>query len=172
MRIRWRLVSLLFLPLAAGGCVLPPAVTVASLVADGVSYMATGKSVSDHGISVATARDCAVLRAVVERRPVCGPTPNRGRDVPVVVGNPAAPQPGGIAAAATPSGDRYVSLGSFGDAASAKAAAARYASFKPADVTVAAKGRVYHRVVVGPLTAGEATVLEARLAADSRTARR
>jgi len=169
---RWRLVFLVLLPLAAAGCVLPPAVTVVSLAADGVSYLATGKTVTDHGLSAATARDCALLRPVLERRPVCGAYDSRGKDVPVVAGGGSVPHPGGAATGSGPTGDRYVSLGSFGDAASATAAAARYASYKPAVVTVAAPGRLYRRLVVGPLKADEATALEARLAADSRTARR
>lgn len=46
------------------GCIvaLPPAVQMASLALDGVSYLATGKSVTDHAISTVTAQDCAMLR--------------------------------------------------------------------------------------------------------------
>ncbi len=58
--MRW----LFFAALAAllSGCGLPPAVTVASLVASGVSYVTTGKSVTDHGISMVLQKDCALLR--------------------------------------------------------------------------------------------------------------
>ncbi len=51
-------------PLLLGGCVLPPAVQVASLMAEGFSYATTGKGVADHGISMVADKDCAVLRAV------------------------------------------------------------------------------------------------------------
>ncbi len=38
-----------------GGCVVPPALYVTSLLAEGFSYAATGKGVADHGISMVTA---------------------------------------------------------------------------------------------------------------------
>ncbi len=60
MRRIW-LTSLLVL---LGGCAVPPAIQMASLVADGFSYVATGKSVTDHGISMVAGEDCAVFRAV------------------------------------------------------------------------------------------------------------
>ena len=41
---------------------MPPAITLASLAADVVSYASTGKSVSDHGISLVLQKDCALLR--------------------------------------------------------------------------------------------------------------
>src|SRR5258708_18592467 len=61
---------LALMPLLLCGCV-PPAVAVASYVVDGVSYAASGKSLSDHGISVVKDEDCAswhffVGRAVCE----------------------------------------------------------------------------------------------------------
>jgi hypothetical protein len=49
------------------GCGLPPALTVASTLADGISYIASGKSVSDHALSAVTEQDCAVLRLLNER---------------------------------------------------------------------------------------------------------
>lgn len=47
-----------------GGCALPPAVTLASLAIDGVSYAATGKTTTEHGLSLVTQEDCVFLRAV------------------------------------------------------------------------------------------------------------
>lgn len=44
------------------GCALPPAITLASLAADVVSYASTGKSLTDHGISLVLQKDCALLR--------------------------------------------------------------------------------------------------------------
>jgi len=52
------------------GC-FSPAVTVASLAADGVSYAASGETVADRGLSVVTARDCELLLRIVDGRPVC-----------------------------------------------------------------------------------------------------
>lgn len=37
---------------------------MASLLAEGFSYAATGKGVADHGISMVAEKDCAVFRAV------------------------------------------------------------------------------------------------------------
>ena len=62
------LLSALFLK----GCALPPAVTVVSFVADGVSYVATGKSTTDHAISAVVREDCALLRAVQDKA-ICDP---------------------------------------------------------------------------------------------------
>ncbi len=58
--MRW--LSLAGLAIILSGCALPPAITVASLVADVVSYAETGKSIADHGISLVLKKDCALLR--------------------------------------------------------------------------------------------------------------
>ncbi|MFN0043637.1 MAG: hypothetical protein ACKVSF_10560 [Alphaproteobacteria bacterium] len=50
--------------LVLGSCALPPALSIASLMVDGVSYAASGKSVQDHALSAATDEDCALWRAV------------------------------------------------------------------------------------------------------------
>jgi len=52
--------------MSLSGCLvaLPPAVQLASLALDGVSYVTTGKSVTDHAISTVTAQDCAMLRGL------------------------------------------------------------------------------------------------------------
>ena len=65
-------VPALVLPLFLAGCALPPAVTVASLVIDGVSYVATGKGPADHAISAFTHEDCALHR-VVNDEAICDP---------------------------------------------------------------------------------------------------
>ncbi|NKB47890.1 MAG: hypothetical protein GKS02_00850 [Alphaproteobacteria bacterium] len=63
--------ALLLAPLLTG-CAVPPAVTVVSLVADGVSYAATGKSTTDHAISAVAGQDCALLRAAQSKN-ICDP---------------------------------------------------------------------------------------------------
>ncbi len=55
--------------ISLSGCGLPPIVTYASYGADIFSYLATGKSVTDHGISVVLEKDCALLRAL--DGPIC-----------------------------------------------------------------------------------------------------
>ena len=46
------------------GCLLPPAVMVASYVADGVVLLASGKTIPDHALSSVTEQDCALFRIV------------------------------------------------------------------------------------------------------------
>jgi len=64
--------TVLFLSIGLSGCIagLPPAFQAASLVFDGVSYLSTGKSVSDHALSAVAQRDCAVFRAL-SAKPIC-----------------------------------------------------------------------------------------------------
>jgi hypothetical protein len=65
-------VPALFLVLFLGGCALPPAITVASFVADGVSYVLTGKNTTDHAISAVVRQDCALIR-IVRGKDICDP---------------------------------------------------------------------------------------------------
>ncbi len=58
--MRW--FSLAVLAVLLSGCAVPPAVTVLSLFADVVSYAETGKTITDHGISLVLRKDCALLR--------------------------------------------------------------------------------------------------------------
>ncbi len=63
-----------WLVLAAGamvlsGCGLPPIVTFASYATDIFSYLSTSKSVTDHGVSFALKKDCALLRVL--DGPIC-----------------------------------------------------------------------------------------------------
>ncbi len=62
MRKLWIVPLLLFLT----GCGASAAMTVASLALDGVSLMASGKTVADHALSFVTQQDCAIWRAVTE----------------------------------------------------------------------------------------------------------
>lgn len=57
----------IFACLVLSGCVMPPIVNFASVALDVVSFMATGKSVSDHALSAVVDEDCAVFRAVTEQ---------------------------------------------------------------------------------------------------------
>lgn len=57
-----RLFAFVVFPLLLSGCGIE--VTVASLIADGVSLFATDKMIVDHGISMVAAKDCAVWRGV------------------------------------------------------------------------------------------------------------
>lgn len=87
--------ALIGLPLFLGACGLPPALSVASWALDGVSYIVTGKSVTDHAISEVAQQDCALLR-VVQGRELCD----------AYAGDTGNPQ---IMVAAAPSGDNWQS---------------------------------------------------------------
>ena len=47
-----------------GACALPAQVQMASWALDGVSMLTSGKSVTDHGISILAKKDCAIWRGV------------------------------------------------------------------------------------------------------------
>ena len=146
---------------------MPPAVSVASLAADGVSYVTTGKSVAEHGISAATGHDCALLRPVLPDKPVCDTTlGERGREIPVEQGQarcrgpmpwrrrrrprpgPATSRSGVFSIPPTPRAWRHAMPSST-------------QPLPPAEV----KGRHFYRVMVGPLSSEETAALELRLAA-------
>lgn len=67
---------ILFAPamlLVLSGCAalaIPPALTIASYATDGVSYLATDKSVTDHMLSDALGRNCAMWR-ILRGRSIC-----------------------------------------------------------------------------------------------------
>lgn len=54
------------------GCSVSPAVDAFSWGVDGVSFLITGKSMTDHALSAAAGKDCAMLR-VVRGEPACVP---------------------------------------------------------------------------------------------------
>ena len=64
-----RLVLLMVLLSVLGGCMaLPAPVQMASFALDGISLITTEKSLSDHGLSLFTGRDCAFWRGLTEGR--------------------------------------------------------------------------------------------------------
>jgi len=69
-----RLATLTVLCLFLSGCAMPVSFRVASLAADGISYLTTKKSVTDHGLSMVSGQDCAVMRLVSEGS-VCRKSP-------------------------------------------------------------------------------------------------
>lgn len=70
--MRW--IGLFALAFLLGGCALPAALSFASIAADAGSYMITGKTMSDHGLSLAMDQDCAMVR-VLEDGEVCEEEP-------------------------------------------------------------------------------------------------
>ncbi len=75
-------------PLFVGACALPVPLQIAAWTVDGISYLMTNKSVSDHGLSAAVGRDCAVYRAVTEGA-ICREDADSGT---VVASSKAAPE--------------------------------------------------------------------------------
>ncbi len=55
-----------FVTFGLSGCVLPPAVTIATVMADIGSLITTEKTTSDHAISFVVKEDCRVWRGVAE----------------------------------------------------------------------------------------------------------
>lgn len=60
------LCSLSIVAFLLSGCALPVPIQAASWAIDGISYLATNKSIMDHGISTVSGRDCATFRIVTE----------------------------------------------------------------------------------------------------------
>ncbi len=60
---------------ALPACTMPIGVTVGSYAADGGLLIGTGKSSTDHLLSMNTQRDCGVFRAVIKGGPLCKERP-------------------------------------------------------------------------------------------------
>jgi sporulation related protein len=160
---------LVLAPILLSGCGIPPAITIASYVINGMSYAATGKSVSDHGISAAAGRDCATWR-VIKGESICKGDPSERKDpAPVEDGQQAtaptggpAPQVAGAPPASVPR-QRYLLLGSFENRGTADGIASEFSDTKISVFEVRVSGRTAHRVVAGPLSDTEVAELRQRL---------
>jgi hypothetical protein len=53
------------------GCAMPVAFTVASFALDAGSYMTSGKTLTDHGLSIAMEEDCSMMRVLDEDDEIC-----------------------------------------------------------------------------------------------------
>ncbi len=51
--------------------------TVIGLALDGISYMASGKTVADHGLSMLAQKDCSVGRAIFNGTEICYDDPEQ-----------------------------------------------------------------------------------------------
>ncbi len=80
--LRLAFVSMLAVWLA--GCGLPPVLTIISTVADGISFVANGKSLSSVALSAMTDQDCAVYR-IVSNNEICRDTTGDQRPAIVIV---------------------------------------------------------------------------------------
>jgi hypothetical protein len=169
----------LALSLSACG-VVPPMVSLVSYAADGLSLLSTGKSLTDHALSAAVERDCALFRVFStgeicrdytqtaaagsepgliwsDVEPSAGAGVDRGGNA-----KPATAALGGVGRSAA--GDRhYLVLASFREARPAEQLAAAHpelgATAREADVA----GKRWYRVVVGPASLAELEPVQRRL---------
>ena len=76
------LFSVIFFSTFVGGCSLPASVSAVSWAIDGASYVATNKSLTDHGLSFVAGQDCALHRFVARMNPssICQKRPDLGFD--------------------------------------------------------------------------------------------
>ena len=81
--------------LGLGGCAAPSAYTYFSFALDGASLVATGKSVSDHALSAAVEKDCAMWRLLKEQdiKVVCREYADESETAITVAANRPAPHP-------------------------------------------------------------------------------
>lgn len=88
----WRLIAPLALPVALTGCAMPLSVRLASYAVDAITYLATEKSTTDHGLSLVMNQDCALLRAI-KTDSVCVEYQDEGRIVVAALPPPLETQP-------------------------------------------------------------------------------
>ena len=143
---------------------------IASYVADGVSYLVTGKSVTDHGISEATGRDCATWRLIKFESPCKSEPAQREEPAPVVEGELASAPPAEPGAEGTSDATphRFLVLGSFHSRANAERFATEFPGTKTSVIEASLESRTTYRVMAGPLTDDEVDGLRAKLAAENR----
>ena len=61
---------ILVLPLFLAGCGLPPAFAIASYAVDGILLLTSGKTSTDHAISIVAQQDCAMWR-IIQGEEIC-----------------------------------------------------------------------------------------------------
>jgi hypothetical protein len=67
----FQIAVLIALLAGVAGCALPPALTIASFVADGISMASSGKTVTDQAISLLARKDCRLWR-LMQGKSICG----------------------------------------------------------------------------------------------------
>jgi hypothetical protein len=165
-----RILLAIALVFALGGCAvvaIPPAVTIASYAVDGISYIATGKSLTDHAISEAAGEDCVLIRAAILEHPCRDHvTPDSelaveletnygGEDVSTELaeadlaagGRPATALAERRAAPTRVVSASYVVVGSFRDRTNAERARRAHAASGAAVVPASVRGQAVYRVV-------------------------
>lgn len=151
-----------------GGCALPVSVQVASLIADGVSYIATEKTLADHGLSAIMGQDCGVLKgiqrgslcvapdevttpAIAKAEPPVTARPQIAKPVPVPVAVPVAKAhvSAPVVVVSAAEGQFYV-IGSSFSYEDALSLADNYDNLDPTIMVTSRDGRNQFDIVVGP----------------------
>lgn len=154
MRGSWILLT----PMLLGGC-LPPAVALASYAADGVSYVASGKSLTDHGLSGVADKDCATWHFFTGRA-VCEDPAHPDAAAPFEE-RIAGKAPARVTVASSAATYDLI-LGSFADRENAARLARRHARDGARVVAVHIGGQDLARVVIGPLDRAQIAALQGR----------
>ena len=112
--------ALILCSVGLAACALPTPVKIASWVADGISYLTTEKSVTDHGISLVVRKDCALWRGIKDEK-ICRSEDGTAIAVAAAEGPPAGNAEGGyssddwtlatLALAAGPTGPDVAAFG-------------------------------------------------------------
>ena len=155
-------------PLLLGACAAPLPVTIASAVIDGISFMATRKTIPDHGLSIVSGRDCAIYRGLMDE-PICKPRRGMARafvndwEKTDQAGKPTA---NALTATAAPADGRlYYVLGTFATARNARELERLVADLSPSIIRTRPRGRSRYHVIVGPVGPGEKKETQKRIAA-------
>ena len=182
-----RSLAILALPLLLAACGgAGPALSIAVIAADAVSYSVSGKNMTDHAYSAITAMDCAMWR-MAKNEPVCKdrPLPEGVRvatggsmlvdpfvyDAPPradeTVG-PAGHEPSADAlrpAARPEPAGRYLVLGTYTNRSESQRAVIRGRKFLPVITRLEDGDKTVYRVVAGPFAPDDAESMRRRLAA-------
>ena len=70
-KVAKRIAALGFGLFLLGGCALPSALQITSWAIDGISYVATQKSATDHALSIIAQKDCAMMRILLGPDELC-----------------------------------------------------------------------------------------------------
>ncbi len=181
-----RSLAILALPLLLAACGgAGPALSIAVIAADAVSYSVSGKNMTDHAYSAITEKDCAMWR-MVKNEPVCkdrllpeGVRVATGGSMlvdPFVYDAPPRADENVGGAGHVPSADalrpaarpepagRYLVLGTYTNRSESQRAVIRGRKFLPVITRLEDGDKTVYRVVAGPFAPDDAESMRRRLA--------
>lgn len=131
------------------GCGVPASVKVASWAIDGILFLTTEKSATDHGLSLMAQKDCALWRGL-KGEDICSETVDDAVAVAATDEELADFATAAGPAESGPAGDMFFVLGSFSEPGNADELARRHGNLDAGVVSSRLEDRVVFRVVVGP----------------------